>query len=257
MINVLNSDESQGDGSAANVGNDFQLIKVRTENGKQLVSAKELYDFLGLNSSQWKRWHKKNIEDNKFAREFEDWEGFDMMSNGNETKDFVITLEFAKGLSMMARTQKGEDARRYFVSCEKKLMQVISMEEQALMHATILVAQSKRIQAIENKVEMIINRQEESKTLLLGIDRSEEQVPEESLKAKIRRLVNAYHSATGVNHVDIWNKIYDKLYYAYNISIKSYKKVGNESYLEIADRKGFLDKIFTIASSELTFNKVA
>jgi paraquat-inducible protein B len=43
------------------------------------------------------------------------------MANGNETKDFSLTLDFAKRLAMMTRTEKGEQARQYFIECEKQL----------------------------------------------------------------------------------------------------------------------------------------
>lgn len=43
------------------------------------------------------------------------------MSNGNETKDFALTIDFAKRLAMMAKTEKGEQARKYFIECEKQL----------------------------------------------------------------------------------------------------------------------------------------
>lgn len=99
-----------------------QLIKVQAnENGQQVVSAREFYDYLGYDKSQWSRWYRKNILDNEFAIENADYQGFDTMSNGNETKDFVITVDFAKRLAMMARTDKGEEARLYFIECEKQL----------------------------------------------------------------------------------------------------------------------------------------
>jgi len=103
------------------------LIKIeKSQGGKQVVSARELYDFLELDKSNWTRWSKKNIEDNPFSRENEDWAGFVIKTNGNETKDFSITIDFAKRLAMMARTEKGEAARNYFIECEKK-MNVLSM----------------------------------------------------------------------------------------------------------------------------------
>jgi phage anti-repressor protein/phage antirepressor YoqD-like protein len=99
-----------------------QLIKLQTNSkGQKLVSARELYDFLGYDKSQWARWYKRNIEDNDFAIEMVDYEGFDRMTNGNVTKDFAITIDFAKKLAMLARTEKGEEARNYFLMCEKKL----------------------------------------------------------------------------------------------------------------------------------------
>lgn len=39
-----------------------ELIKVTTnEQGSQVVSARDLYNYLGFDKSQWKRWYEKNI----------------------------------------------------------------------------------------------------------------------------------------------------------------------------------------------------
>lgn len=101
-----------------------ELIKVtKNENGNNVVSAKELYDFLGHDKGQWSRWYKTNILENLFTFENQDWVGFDTMSNGNKSKDFIITIDFAKRLAMMAKTQKGEEIRTYFIECEKQLKQ--------------------------------------------------------------------------------------------------------------------------------------
>lgn len=99
-----------------------ELIKIeKSKGGKNIVSAKELYDFLGLDKSHWSRWCKKNIEENDFALENVDYQTLAIMANGNETKDFAITLDLAKKLAMMSRTKKGEEIRNYFLECEKRL----------------------------------------------------------------------------------------------------------------------------------------
>lgn len=99
------------------------LIKVTTnEEGKDVVSAKELYDGLGLNRSEWSRWHKRNIEENEFFKENVDWVGFVIAPNrgGKPIQDFAITLEFAKHIAMMTRTEKSHEYRNYFIECEKQ-----------------------------------------------------------------------------------------------------------------------------------------
>jgi phage anti-repressor protein len=91
------------------------------------ISARLLYDFLGLNAKVWARWSKKNIVENPYAREHEDWEGFlpdvenpiPHASGGRPTQDYVLSLDFAKRLAMMARSAKGEEARLYFLACER------------------------------------------------------------------------------------------------------------------------------------------
>ena len=39
-----------------------ELIKVTEKNGEQLVSARELYEFLELDKSNWSRWAKKTLK---------------------------------------------------------------------------------------------------------------------------------------------------------------------------------------------------
>jgi anti-repressor protein len=83
------------------------------------VSARDLYLDLGMDKSQWSRWFKSNIVENEFFKDGIDYLGFDIMSNGNETRDFAITIEFAKHIAMMAKTQRAHDYRNYFIECEK------------------------------------------------------------------------------------------------------------------------------------------
>lgn len=100
-----------------------KLINIKEQNGKQLVSARELYIGLGLNHSQWSRWAKKNIFNNDFFEEKKDWIGVRHNVEGNEVQDFAITLEFAKHIAMMARTEKSHKYRNYFIKCEKQLLE--------------------------------------------------------------------------------------------------------------------------------------
>ena len=106
-----------------------ELIKLnQTEIGNELVqavSAREMYKTLGLDKSNWSRWTKKNILNNPFAVENNDYVGFVIMTNGNETTDYALTIDFAKKLAMQVKTVQGEQVRNYFIQCEKKLREVI------------------------------------------------------------------------------------------------------------------------------------
>jgi phage anti-repressor protein len=107
-----------------NLKNMTELIKVTEKDGQQLVSARELYEFLGYDKSQWARWSKKNIVNDDFFSINVDYNELDLMSNGNLTKDYAITLDMAKELSMLARNEKGKEARKYFIAMEKKAHQL-------------------------------------------------------------------------------------------------------------------------------------
>lgn len=101
-----------------------ELIKITENNGKQVVSARELYEFLGFDAKNWSRWYRKNIIDNEFAIKNEDYVSVVIKTRGSDIQDFAISINFAKKISMMSRTKKGEDARDYFIACEDKLKEV-------------------------------------------------------------------------------------------------------------------------------------
>lgn len=98
----------------------FKLIE---QNGQKAVSARELYKNLGYDKSQWKRWYEKNIIKNDFAIVNQDYSELDIMSR---TKDFALTIDFAKRISMLARTIEGEKIRNYFIEVEKRAKQQLA-----------------------------------------------------------------------------------------------------------------------------------
>ena len=132
-----------------------ELIKITTdENGQQLVSAKELYLGLGLDKSHWSRWYPKNIQENDFFEENKDWIGVRHYGEGNETMDFAISLEFAKHIAMMARTQKSHEYRNYFIECEHKLI-----------NNQNLISAQQEIKELKNSLEDFKRATEEAKKM--------------------------------------------------------------------------------------------
>ena len=95
--------------------------------GQGMTTAKKLYEFLELDSSNYSRWFKKNITNNEFAENGIDYFPFVINDEcgGQASIDAKLTASFAKKLSMMQKNKKGEAARNYFVGIEngaKKLM---------------------------------------------------------------------------------------------------------------------------------------
>ena len=95
---------------------------------QQAVDAKELYQALGLDITQWARWSKQNIQDNLFALKGTDYGVYDLMSNtygGRPTTNYMLSIDFAKKLEMQVRTEMGERIRDYFLECESKASQPV------------------------------------------------------------------------------------------------------------------------------------
>jgi len=121
-----------------------ELIRVsKNESGQQVVSARELYSYLGYESNKFARWAKSKILENDFAIESQDWMGLDINVQGNETKDYVLSLDFAKRLSMMARTEKGENVRNYFIECEKMTQKLIPQTYKEALLALVAAEEEK------------------------------------------------------------------------------------------------------------------
>ena len=95
------------------------LIKITTnDKGQQLVSARELYGFLEATerfSSWFERYCKYGFEENI---DYIGCKVFNTLAR-QELQDYAMTIEMAKEFSMLQRTEKGKEARLYFIECEK------------------------------------------------------------------------------------------------------------------------------------------
>lgn len=102
------------------------LINITEQNGKRAVSARELHQFLEV-QSKFATWIERRIEEYGFVenQDFvcisQNWETQRKSGQKGVTisKEYVISLDMAKELSMVERTEKGRQARRYFIEMEK------------------------------------------------------------------------------------------------------------------------------------------
>jgi anti-repressor protein len=105
-----------------------QLIPLHTssinEQTIDTVNARELHAFLEV-GRYFANWIKARID--KYG--FEEGVDYTVISrlpnsasgNRGATKEYFITLDMAKELAMVERNDKGKQARRYFIDCEKQL----------------------------------------------------------------------------------------------------------------------------------------
>ena len=102
-----------------------QLIPLHSQtidgNAVETVSARELHEFLE-SKQDFSTWIKNRIADYDFV-ENQDFVRFHkkMEANNATLIEYHITLDMAKELSMVERTEKGKQARQYFIECEKRL----------------------------------------------------------------------------------------------------------------------------------------
>jgi anti-repressor protein len=100
-----------------------ELVTINESNKQFPISARELYEKLGYNSTHWSGWYQLNILRNEFAylnKDFEVYAPTAKTFGGRPSQDFNLTIDFAKRLCMMARTETGEEIRKYFIEIEKR-----------------------------------------------------------------------------------------------------------------------------------------
>lgn len=222
-------------------------LLVAKEFGK--AHAKVMRDIENLNCSD--EFRLANFGDSYFKNE-----------QGREFPMFTMTKD---GFSFLVMGYTGKKAARFkeayinaFNKMESEIRSSIKPKSQLeilQMSINQLVEQERRLSSVERDIaetkkdiaEMKQERIENGK-LLLEAEVSGNKVPEISMRNKIRRLVNQYAAATNTSQRDIWHDIYQNLYYAYNISINSYKDKKSQSNLDIAEKHGFLGKMFDIVS---------
>ena len=98
----------------------MELIKIYKGN---VVSARELHTFLQV-KSKFADWIKNRIK----KYDFKEGEAFSKIlekgTGGRDSHDYVLTITMAKELCMVENNDLGKQARRYFIECEKTLLEL-------------------------------------------------------------------------------------------------------------------------------------
>ena len=207
----------------------------------------------------------RDIENLNCSDEFRLANFGDSSFKNEQGREFPMVTMTKDGFSFLVMGYTGKKAARFkeayinaFNKMELEIRSSIKPKSQLeilQMSINQLVEQERRLSSVERDIaetkkdiaEMKQERIENGK-LLLEAEVSRNKVPEISMRNKIRRLVNQYAAATNTSQRDIWHDIYQNLYYAYNISINSYKDKKSQSNLDIAEKHGFLGKMFDIVS---------
>ena len=207
----------------------------------------------------------RDIENLNCSDEFRLANFGDSYFKNEQGREFPMVTMTKDGFSFLVMGYTGKKAARFkeayinaFNKMESEIRSSIKPKSQLeilQMSINQLVEQERRLSSVERdiaetKKEIAEIKQEriENGKLLLEAEVSGNKVPEISMRNKIRRLVNQYAAATNTSQRDIWHDIYQNLYYAYNISINSYKEKKSQSNLDIAEKHGFLGKMFDIVS---------
>ena len=89
---------------------------------QQAVSARELYNFLQP-SERFSNWFDRQLQYGFIhGQDYLGCEVFNTLAR-QTLQDFLISVDMAKEVSMIQRSDKGKQARQYFINCERKAQQ--------------------------------------------------------------------------------------------------------------------------------------
>jgi len=90
------------------------------------TTSRKLYFWLYENGTHYAKWLKENVTENPFAEEneFSPILRKPQKQGGRPTEDYKITASLAKRISMADKSERGEQARNYFIGCEQALVRI-------------------------------------------------------------------------------------------------------------------------------------
>ncbi|AZF92173.1 antirepressor protein [Streptococcus phage CHPC1246] len=125
------------------------LINVTlNENQEPVVSARQLHKSLEV-KTRFSQWVEQNFKILEEGYDFTSVVGTTVVNNGANRKlqDYVLSLDAAKNLAMVSKTDKGKEVRQYFIQVEKDFNSPEKIMARALLMA------DKKINKLEAQIE--------------------------------------------------------------------------------------------------------
>lgn len=96
-----------------------ELIKIQVNNNQeQIVSGRVLHMFLGV-ETPYMKWFERMLQYG-FDENRDFWTKMSESTGGRPSTDHIMKLDMAKELCMLARNEKGKQARHYFLEVERE-----------------------------------------------------------------------------------------------------------------------------------------
>jgi anti-repressor protein len=122
-----------------------ELIKITNHGDKQTTSARDLWEFLGKPYTKFTMWFNQ-YKDYGFIEnvDYRELSVKTYTSQGaeHEATDYEITIDMAKELAMLQKTEKGKEARQYFIEAEKRYKAQLGMTQRIDSKMLFQIAQA-------------------------------------------------------------------------------------------------------------------
>lgn len=173
-----------------------ELIKFISNNGKQAVSGRDLHRFLEV-GKHFATWIQDRISKYEFIenQDYEVFPNFGKNPNGGRPlTEYALSIDMAKELAMLEGNEKGKIARKYFITCEKRLreMSVPSYQiEDPIERAKQWIKEQERLQLAIKEAQRLEEDNKHKAEVIEGL------VSEISLADMRQRIVQIIRKAGG------------------------------------------------------------
>lgn len=100
-----------------------------TEDGTQAVMGRDLHHFLEV-KTRYNDWFNNMLQYGFSAgQDFYSFSSKTSTAGGRPRTDHILTMDMAKEVSMIQRSEKGKQARQYFIECEKRANKPLTRKE--------------------------------------------------------------------------------------------------------------------------------
>ena len=129
-----------------------QLIPLTENDGVSAVMGRDLHKFLEV-STEYRAWFKRMVEYGFSAGQdytVKNDRVQDSLGREREATNHIVSLDMAKEISMIQRTDKGKQARQYFIECEKRANQTPAVMSRLELLQLAMESEKERL-ALEEK----------------------------------------------------------------------------------------------------------
>lgn len=198
-----------------------ELIKIDYSNDTPLVSAREVHDYLDL-ETPFNKWFPRMCEYG-FEEGKDYWTFLSDRSDGLPGKprqDAQLTVGMAKEICMIQRNEKGRQARQYFIKVEDEWK---SQRNKPMTQAEITLANAQAIVDHERRMDAIEASQ---KALSDKLDKAAEAFTAPSYSAdtwqeNARATIAAIVQENGLSYQAYTGELYQRLESAAGVNLKS------------------------------------
>lgn len=179
-----------------------ELLKVNYDNDRITLSARELHEFLEVKTS-FKDWFPRMCEYGfNESQDFNPLKNEQVRLEGNRqvkrtVQDYEITLDMAKEIAMIQRSDKGKEVRQYFLELERRWNSPEAVMNRALEYSR------KQVKALMEEKQGLIEENKELKPKALFAD-AVSASNESILIGQLAKLIRQNDYEIGQNRLFEW-----------------------------------------------------